>query len=122
MIMDYLRLMAAKPKNRIGIVYSTDPDYAYQSSGPEEIATLPPDKQQLKLQLDKKARAGKQVTLITGFVGTETDLNDLAKALKNLCGTGGSAKDGEILIQGDVRAKVEAFLLQKGYKVKRVGG
>lgn len=103
-----------------GIVYSTNPDYEYQSDAPSEVETLPPAKQNLRVQLDKKARGGKQVTLVTGFVGTETDLADLGKRLKTLCGSGGSAKDAEILVQGDFREKVTAWLTQQGYRSKRV--
>ena len=112
----------AKPKDRINIVYSTNPNFSYQTEPNEEAETLPPAQQQLKIMLDKKARAGKQVTLISGFVGKTDDLESLGKALKNLCGSGGSAKDGEILIQGDHRDKILNHLVSKGYKAKKAGG
>lgn len=112
----------AKPKDRINIVYSTNPNFSYQTESDEEVETLPPAQQQLKIMLDKKARAGKQVTLISGFVGKTDDLESLGKALKNLCGSGGSAKDGEILIQGDHRDKILNHLVSKGYKAKKAGG
>ncbi|MTI19630.1 translation initiation factor [Fulvivirga sp. RKSG066] len=109
-------------KNREGVVYSTSDNYDYDYEGGEEQDTLPAGDQHLKVQLDKKARGGKQVTLITGFVGTEDDLKDLGKLLKSKCGVGGSAKDGEVIIQGDVRDKVQQILDKEGYNVKRVGG
>ncbi len=108
-------------KNYTGVVYSTDPDFQYQSDEASAAATLPPQQQNLKVQLDKKLRGGKQVTLVTGFVGTEDDLADLGKKLKTLCGVGGSAKDGEIIVQGDQRDKALKWLIEKGYKAKRVG-
>ena len=107
-------------KNRINVVYSTNPDFQYRYDDPEEQTTLPPAKQDLRVMLDKKNRSGKSVTLVTGFVGTQNDLTDLAKELKSKCGVGGSAKDGEILVQGDFRDKVLQLLLQKGYKAKRI--
>jgi translation initiation factor 1 len=107
-----------KSKNREGVVYSTDPDFEYQENVPEEPETLAPNQQNLRIQLDKKARAGKQVTLITGFVGKDEDLTDLAKSLKTLCGVGGSAKEGEIILQGDFRQKVGIYLQNEGYKTK----
>ncbi|HYG15164.1 MAG TPA: translation initiation factor, partial [Bacteroidia bacterium] len=93
-------------KNRDGIVYSTDPGYEYNDEPVNEGQTLPPQQQKLRVMLDKKNRAGKAVTLVTGFEGTDGDLETLGKKLKNLCGSGGSAKDGEILVQGDHRDKI----------------
>ncbi|KAA9327528.1 translation initiation factor [Hymenobacter busanensis] len=115
--------MSKKHGNREGVVYSTNPDFEYQQDEPAETTTLPPQQQQLRVQLDKKQRGGKQVTLITGFRGTEDDLQTLGKLLKTKCGVGGSAKDAEILIQGDVREKVMGELVKLGYKnTKRIGG
>ncbi len=110
--------MAKNKKNRINIVYSTDPDFNYDYEELEEQETLPPEQQKLKVTLDKKKRKGKTVTLISNFTGTEEDLKHLAKLLKNKCGTGGSAKDGEIIIQGDAREKIKAILKEEGYKIK----
>ena len=109
-------------QNRTGVVYSTNPDFTYQSNEPGETPTLPPQQQQLRVQLDKKQRGGKQVTLVTGFVGTEADLQTLGKLLKTKCGVGGSAKDGEVVVQGDFRDKVLEVLLKEGYKAKKAGG
>ncbi|MDD2190962.1 MAG: translation initiation factor [Bacteroidales bacterium] len=114
--------MAKKEKNRVGIVYSTNPSFQYEVSEEETLETLPPKQQNLKVQLDKKQRGGKKVTLITGFIGSEEDISDLGKMLKTKCGVGGNTKDGEILIQGDHREKVMALLLAEGYKAKKVGG
>lgn len=114
--------MSKNKKIPVGVVYSTNQDYQYSFDNEEVAETLLPEKQKLKIQLDKKSRAGKQVTLITGFVGSENDLEILSKKLKNLCGCGGSAKDAEILIQGDVREKVLTFLSSQGYKAVKVGG
>lgn len=104
-----------------GTVYSTNPNYAFDY-GEEEVVTIEPAKQNLRIMLDKKQRAGKKVTLITGFQGSEFDLAVLGKELKSACGVGGSVKDGEILLQGDFREKVLALLLQKGYSKTKISG
>jgi len=109
-------------KKRVGIVYSTNEQFDYAFEGKDEEQTLPPGEQDLRIQLDKKSRGGKQVTLISGFVGTEDDLKSLGKMLKTKCGVGGSAKDGEIIIQGDHRDKVLDILAKEGYKAKKSGG
>ncbi len=111
-----------RDKGRAGVVYSTSDNFDYQYEGGLEEETLPAAEQNLKVMLDKKSRAGKQVTLVEGFVGTDEDLKELGKLLKSKCGVGGTAKDGEILIQGDFRTKVLEILQKEGYKAKRVGG
>lgn len=109
-----------KPDNK-GFVYSTDPNFKFEEEQ-HAVETLAPEKQKLRVWLNTRLRAGKAVTLIVDFVGTNDDLEDLGKKLKNFCGTGGSAKDGEIIIQGDQREKVMQWLLKNGYKNTKKAG
>lgn len=106
-------------KKRLGVVFSTNPDFVYEEENEESIDTLEPGKQKLIVGIDRRKRAGKQVTLITGFVGSEDDLNELGRTLKVKCGVGGSAKDGEIVIQGDFRDRIVTLLKEMGYNAKR---
>ena len=106
-------------KARLGVVYSTNPDFQYETEQEAEAETLPPAKQRLIVAIDRRNRGGKQVTLVTGFVGKADDLKELGKILKTKCGVGGTAKDGEITIQGDLRDKVVALLKEMGYNAKR---
>ena len=106
-------------KERLGVVYSTNPDFNYETTAEEEAENLPPARQNLRVGIDRRNRGGKQVTLVSGFVGREEDLSALAKTLKTRCGVGGAAKDGEILIQGDFRDRIVQLLLAMGYKAKR---
>ncbi|GHB85428.1 translation initiation factor [Persicitalea jodogahamensis] len=108
-------------KNRAGIVYSTDPNFEFQTNDGDEPETLPPAQQDLRVWLDRKG-GGKVVTAVKGFVGTMADMEALGKQLKTACGSGGTAKDYEILIQGDHRDKVVTWLQNKGYKAKKAGG
>jgi len=113
----------SKHKNTGGLVYSTNPDYVRENEQKENAktaTTLPPAKQNLRITRDKKNRSGKEVTLISGFTGSETDLTELSKTLKTKCGTGGTVKDGEILIQGDFRVKVQGILTAMGYKARSI--
>ena len=106
-------------KSRLGVVYSTNPDFQYETEQEAEAETLPPAKQRLIVGIDRRNRGGKQVTLVTGFVGKADDRTELGKTLKTRCGVGGTAKDGVITIQGDRRDKVVALLKEMGYNAKR---
>ena len=106
-------------KSRLGVVYSTNPDFQYQTEATQEADTLPPEKQRLIVGIDRPNRGGKQVTLVSGFVGKADDLKELGRTLKTKLGVGGSAKDGEITIQGDFRDKVVSILQAMGYNAKR---
>lgn len=117
----------AKQKKKVvndfgGIMFSTNPDFVFEDNAQEEIKTLPNAQQDLRITLDRKNRAGKVVTLVTGFVGLDTDLDKLSKVLKTKCGVGGSVKDKDIVLQGDFKEKVFLFLQKEGYKVKKAGG
>lgn len=112
-----------KKGDKNGVVFSTNPDYNFEEEDEDVIETLSPEKQVLRIWLDRKNRAGKDATLIKGFIGTTEDLETLGKTLKTKCGTGGTAKDGEIIIQGDMRDKILELLLKMGYKLaKKAGG
>ena len=106
-------------KKRLGVVFSTNPDFKYEEDLEEEPQTLEPSRQNLIVSIDRKGRGGKQVTVVTGFIGKNDDLEALGKTLKTKCGVGGSVKDGEILIQGDQRDKITTILTGLGYKAKR---
>ena len=107
--------MSKKKPNKDGIIFSTDPSFSFEEEN-QSTETLPADKQKLKVRLDTKHRAGKAVTLVEGFIGKEEDLEEMGKKLKNFCGTGGSVKDWEVIVQGDQRDKVLQWLLKNGYK------
>lgn len=107
-------------KERLGMVYSTDPDFEYETTKDVQSTTLPVAKQRLRVALDKRNRGGKKVTLVADFVGTDDDLQTLGKLLRTKCGVGGSAKDGEIIVQGDMRDKVVALLTDMGYKARKI--
>lgn len=111
----------SKKSNKNRVVYSTNPDFEPEEEN-EEQETLAANQQSLEVHLDRKNRGGKTATVVKGFIGSNDDLNTLGKQLKSACGVGGSAKDGEIIVQGEKREKVMELLTKKGYKVKRVGG
>ena len=102
-------------KDRLNVVYSTNPNFQYESDGEEEMETLPKNQQKLRVSMEKKGRGGKTVTLIRGFIGTEDDLKELGKLLKSKCGVGGSVKDGEAIIQGDFKQRIIDLLKAEGY-------
>jgi translation initiation factor 1 len=112
----------AKKKEKLNIVYSTNPDFQYQFEEEESIETLSNNQQKLYVSIDRKQRAGKEVTLVEGFVGAEEDLKELGKLLKNKCGVGGTVKDNEIMIQGNFKDKIFDLLVKEGYQVKKKGG
>jgi len=114
--------MSKNKKNIIGVVYSTNPNYQYAFENKSEVETLPPQQQELRIFLEKKHRGGKTASIIKGFIGKESDMEELGKFLKSRCGVGGTVKDGEILIQGDFRDKILELLITKGYKAKKAGG
>lgn len=110
-------------KNRIGVVYSTNDSYDYDyDDGADEMEDIAANQQKLRVMIDRKQRRGKEVTLVTGFVGSEDTLKDLGKFLKQKCGVGGSAKDGEIMVQGNHRDKVVTLLKEKGYTQTKASG
>jgi len=105
-----------------GVVYSTDEHFAYEEPEADDVETLPNRQQDLRVMLDRKMRGGKTVTLVKGFVGSAADLEALGKKLKQKCGVGGGAKNGEIIVQGDFKQRIVQLLLDEGYRVKPVGG
>lgn len=114
--------MSKKQQKFQNVVYSTNPDFNYEMEQTDDIQTLPPQQQRLYVSIDRKQRAGKEVTLIEGFVGSDEDLKDLGKLLKSKCGVGGSVKDNEILIQGNFKQKIFELLLKEGYSQTKQKG
>ena len=112
----------AKKKEKLNVVYSTNPDFNYQFENEEETETLSKNQQKLYVSIDKKQRGGKEVTLVEGFIGSEEDLKELGKFLKSKCGVGGTVKDMEVLIQGNFKDKIADILQKEGYSVKKKGG
>lgn len=113
--------MSNKNKNKQGVVYSTDPDFQYRTGESEEVNSVPPAKQDLRIWLEKNHRGGKEASVIRNFIGSETERETLCKLIKTKCGTGGSVKDGEIIIQGDQRKKIADLLTALRYKFKLAG-
>lgn len=114
--------MAKKKKEKMNVVYSTNPNFEFNYELNDEEETLAPNQQDLRVQIDRKQRKGKEVTLVTGFIGSNEDLENLGKILKQKCGVGGAVKDGEIIIQGNQLQKVMDLLMQQNYRVKKIGG
>ncbi len=108
-------------KDRLNVVYSTNPDFQYQQGENSEQETQPPQKQNLIVAIERKNRGGKTVTLVKGFIGSDDDLAELGKKIKTKCGVGGSAKDGEIIVQGEFKTRIADLLKEWGYKVKISG-
>jgi translation initiation factor 1 len=106
------------PRNAVGVVYSTNPHYEYQYDDAPQVETLPPSAQKLRVRMERSGRGGKTVTVVSGFIGTDDDLDELGRTLKTKCGVGGSVKDGLIIIQGDFRERVVALLQALGYPAK----
>lgn len=102
-------------KKRVGVVYSTNPDFSFSDNSEDEASTLPKNQQKLRLSMERAGRGGKTVTVVRGFVGTEEDMNALCKLLKQKCGVGGTVKDGELIIQGDHRERLAEILKKEGY-------
>jgi translation initiation factor 1 len=113
--------MSNKNKNRNGFVYSTNPQFSFENNNTSEQETVAPQQQNLRIWLERN-KGGKVSTVVKGFVGKDPDLQELGKKLKQLCGAGGSAKDGEIIVQGDARDKIFNYLIKEGYKAKKAGG
>jgi len=116
------KIMEQDWKDRLGVVYSTNSKFEYENSAENLEETLSPEDQLLYVSIDRKKRKGKEVTLVEGFVGTEQDLKELAKTLKQKCGVGGSAKDGEIIVQGNFKDKIATLLAELRYNIKKKGG